>query len=116
MYEEENDPFAQREKFVAQAKAQIGEEGEEVLIDEGYVEALEAGLPPTGGWGCGVERLVMVFSGAERISDVLSFGSLRNVVGVSGMRAPGGEGKEGKGKWGKKKARGKGGGAWNWGG
>lgn len=111
MYEEENDPFAQRDKFVAQAHAQTGEGDGEVLIDEGYVEALEAGLPPTGGWGCGVERLVMVFAGAERISEVLSFGSLRNVVGVSGMRAPGGVvGKEGKGKGGKKKARGKGGG------
>lgn len=114
MYEEENDPFAQREKFVAQAQAQAaGAEGE-ALIDEGYVEALEAGLPPTGGWGCGVERLVMVFSGAERIAEVMSFGSLRNVVGVSGMRAPGGV--VGKGERGEKKKGGKAGGAWNWGG
>ncbi|EJT78898.1 lysyl-tRNA synthetase [Gaeumannomyces tritici R3-111a-1] len=51
--------------------------------DANYVRALRAGLPPTGGWGCGIERLVMVLSGAPRIRDVLSFGNLRNVVSVS---------------------------------
>ena len=87
MYEEENDPFAQRRKFVEQARryADAGA-GEEVVVDESYVQALQSGLPPTGGWGCGIERLVMLFSGARRISDTLSFGSLRNVVGVSGRR------------------------------
>ena len=45
--------------------------------------SLEHGLPPTGGWGCGVDRLVMLLSGASRISDVLSFGTLRNVVSQS---------------------------------
>ncbi|KAK4454586.1 lysyl-tRNA synthetase [Podospora aff. communis PSN243] len=93
MYEEENDPFAQRQKFIDQAKANeeirgqsLGEE--DVHIDESYVEALESGLPPTGGWGCGVERLVMLFSGTRRISDALPFGNLRNVVAVSGLRKP----------------------------
>ena len=51
-------------------------------VDESYVQALEHGLPPTGGWGCGVDRLVMLFSGAQRIGDVLSFGNLRNVVSL----------------------------------
>ncbi|KLU81326.1 lysyl-tRNA synthetase, variant [Magnaporthiopsis poae ATCC 64411] len=51
--------------------------------DASYVKALRAGMPPTGGWGCGIERLVMVLSGAPRIRDVLSFGNLRNVVSVS---------------------------------
>jgi lysyl-tRNA synthetase class 2 len=85
MYEEENDPFAQRRKFVEQAR-RGGDEGEEVAVDESYVQALESGLPPTGGWGCGIERLVMLFSGARRISDTLSFGNLRHVVGVVGRR------------------------------
>ncbi|KAK1835509.1 hypothetical protein QBC39DRAFT_298253 [Podospora conica] len=108
MYEEENDPFAQRDKFVAQAAAKDPGEPPH-MIDEGYVEALESGLPPTGGWGCGVERLVMLFSGAGRIGDVLSFGSLRNVVGVSGLRVPAAMPKveeEGTGKKGGKKVKG----------
>ncbi|KAK3938930.1 lysyl-tRNA synthetase [Diplogelasinospora grovesii] len=88
MYEEENDPFAQRQKFIDQVKYREGRQGEkeedgEMVVDEGYIQALESGLPPTGGWGCGVERLVMLFSGTKRISDVLSFGNLRNVVGLS---------------------------------
>lgn len=88
MYEEENSPFAQRRKFVEQAQSHADKEaGEEVVVDESYIQALESGLPPTGGWGCGIERLVMLFSGARRISDTLSFGSLRNVVGLSaGMK------------------------------
>jgi lysyl-tRNA synthetase, class II len=80
MYEEENSPFEQREKFLQQAKWRDDEN--RTVVDESYLEALEWGLPPTGGWGCGIDRLVMVFSGAKRISDVLAFGSLRNVVNL----------------------------------
>jgi lysyl-tRNA synthetase class 2 len=80
MYEEENSPFAQREKFLQQAKWRDDEN--RAVVDESYLEALEYALPPTGGWGCGIDRLVMVFSGANRISDVLAFGSLRNVVNL----------------------------------
>lgn len=86
MYEEENDPAAQRQKLVEQAKlrdASGAADPEAMAVDEGYVQVLESGLPPTGGWGCGVERLVMLFSGTRRISDCLSFGNLRNVVGLS---------------------------------
>jgi lysyl-tRNA synthetase class 2 len=86
MYEEENDPFAQRSKFLEQARYR-DRSGEDVVPDEGYVQALESGLPPTGGWGCGIERLVMLFSGVTRISDCLSFGNLRNVVGLASVRA-----------------------------
>ncbi|KAL2136526.1 hypothetical protein VTI74DRAFT_3351 [Chaetomium olivicolor] len=93
MYEEENDPFEQRRKFVEQLRNKEfdGEEGEAGnkggVVDESYVHALGSGLPPTGGWGCGVERLVMLFSGTRRISDCLSFGNLRNVVGLSAASA-----------------------------
>lgn len=80
MYEEENSPFEQREKFVQQAKWRDDEN--KAQVDESYLEALNYGLPPTGGWGCGIDRLVMLFSGAKRISDVLAFGSLRNVVNL----------------------------------
>jgi lysyl-tRNA synthetase, class II len=80
MYEEENSPFEQREKFVQQAKWR--DEENIAVTDENYLEALAWALPPTGGWGCGVERLCMLFSGSTRINDVLSFGNLRNVVGL----------------------------------
>jgi lysyl-tRNA synthetase class 2 len=58
-------------------------DGETSPLDQSFIKALDYALPPTGGWGCGVERLVMLFSGANRISDCLSFGSLRNVVGLT---------------------------------
>lgn len=91
MYEEENDPFAQRRKMVEQAKYRdqrsSGDDEEPPHpIDESYISVLESGLPPTGGWGCGIDRLVMLFTGAKRISDVLPFGSLRNVVGLSAVK------------------------------
>lgn len=90
-YEEENSPFEQRRKFLDQAR--LGEAAGDypAEIDERYLEALEWGLPPTGGWGCGIDRLCMLFTGAKRISDVLPFGSLRAVTrrrsghGVSGQ-------------------------------
>ncbi|CAK7236905.1 mitochondrial lysine-tRNA synthetase [Sporothrix curviconia] len=82
MYEEENDPAAQRRKMQQQAQDTNGSEGSATCVDENYIAALEAGLPPTGGWGCGVERLVMLFSGARRIADCLSFGTLRHVVSM----------------------------------
>jgi lysyl-tRNA synthetase, class II len=58
-------------------------DGETSPLDQSFVEALQYGLPPTGGWGCGVDRLAMLFSGATRISQVLSFGNLKHVVGQS---------------------------------
>ncbi|EFY87743.1 putative lysyl-tRNA synthetase (lysine--tRNA ligase) [Metarhizium acridum CQMa 102] len=107
MYEEENDPEEQKRKLafhrtlVNKPNGEVGfeeaagereptlaeeaemDEWEGSPLDQSYVKALDFGLPPTGGWGCGVERLVMLFSGANRISDCLSFGTLRNVVGLS---------------------------------
>jgi len=85
MYEEENSPFEQRRKFVDQLKfREIDGEGDgRAEIDESYLEALEWGLPPTGGWGMGIDRLVMLFTGRKRIGDVLPFGTLRNVVGLA---------------------------------
>ena len=53
-----------------------------ILDEENYLEALEWALPPTGGWGVGIDRLVMLFSGQHRIANVLPFGTLRNVVGL----------------------------------
>ena len=84
MYEEENAPAAQRAKFEQQRAFQGLEASAISAGEENYVRALEWGLPPTGGWGAGIERLTMVLTGIERISDVLSFGTLRNVVALGG--------------------------------
>lgn len=78
-YEEENSPFEQRRKFQDQLLYRHPQDPGE--IDESYLQALEWGLPPTGGWGCGIDRLCMLFTGARRIGDVLSFGNLRSVTG-----------------------------------
>lgn len=85
MYEEENSPFAQRQKFTEQLgyRSVDGEGDGRAEVDESYLEALEWGLPPTGGWGMGIDRLVMLFTGQKRIGDVLPFGTLRNVVGLA---------------------------------
>lgn len=79
-YEEENSPIVQREKFEAQLA--LRDEEAKGVVDESYIQALEWGMPPTGGWGCGVDRIVMLFGGKGRIADVLPFGNLRHVVGL----------------------------------
>ena len=82
-YEEENSPIEQRRKFIEQQRhAKLGDtvDDEAMKIDEDYIRALEWGMPPTGGWGCGIDRLCMLMLGKERISDVLSFGNLRMVA------------------------------------
>lgn len=96
MYEEENSPLEQRRKFVKQASYKGRDEEEAGEVDESYLEALNWGMPPTGGWGVGIERLVMCFTGAERVSEVLSFGSLRNVVGLGVVGTGEKKGKKGK--------------------
>jgi lysyl-tRNA synthetase, class II len=90
-YEEENSPSEQRRKFVMQqnfvSSGTGGAANEETMnINEDYLKALEWGLPPTGGWGCGVDRLVMLLTGKFRINDVLTFGNLRAVTRNSGSR------------------------------
>lgn len=78
-YEEENSPLEQRRKFEEQIRYR-DVDSPEMIVDESYLQALEWGMPPTGGWGCGIERICMLFGGTRRIADVLSFGTLRNVV------------------------------------
>lgn len=79
-YEEENDPVAQYHKFQAQKydRLQLGDD-ETPAPDSDFVHALEYGLPPTAGWGMGVDRLVMLMTGQSKISEILPFGSLRYV-------------------------------------
>lgn len=80
-YEEENSPFEQTAKFQAQQAAKVAHLDQEALVpDWQYARAMEYGLPPTGGWGCGIDRLVMLFTGAARIAQVLPFGTIRDVI------------------------------------
>jgi lysyl-tRNA synthetase len=76
-YSELNDPVDQAERFQTEADLQAGGDEEGEPVDDSYVEALEYGLPPTGGLGIGLDRLVMLISGAEAIRDVILFPTLR---------------------------------------
>lgn len=80
-YEEENSPETQKHKFELQQRAKTEYlDPESQIPDWHYIEDMKYGLPPTGGWGCGIDRLVMLFAGVSRIEDVLSFGNLRDVI------------------------------------
>ncbi|HET9120784.1 MAG TPA: lysine--tRNA ligase [Solirubrobacterales bacterium] len=77
-FTELNDPDEQRRRFEAQAAEQARGDEEAQPYDELYIESLEQGLPPTGGVGLGIDRLVMILTGAESLREVLLFPAMRS--------------------------------------
>jgi lysyl-tRNA synthetase class 2 len=76
-YTELNDPVVQRERFADQLKDRQSGDDEAMAMDETFCTALEYGLPPTGGWGLGIDRLAMLLTDSQNIKEVLLFPAMK---------------------------------------
>ncbi len=86
-YTELNDPFLQRETFAAQMDDKSRGDEEAQPFDEAFVKCLEHGLPPTGGFGIGLDRLVMLLTNSETIQEIILFPTMKPRAG-SAAKAP----------------------------
>jgi lysyl-tRNA synthetase, class II len=76
-FTELNDPLEQRERFLRQQEERVAGDDEEEIADEDFLAALEYGMPPTGGLGMGIDRMVMLLAGQQSIREVLLFPPLK---------------------------------------
>ncbi|XP_075241316.1 lysine--tRNA ligase-like [Convolutriloba macropyga] len=76
-YTELNDPVVQRERFEEQAKQKEAGDDEAQMVDENFCTSLEYGLPPTAGWGMGIDRLTMFLTNQNNIKEVLLFPAMK---------------------------------------
>jgi lysyl-tRNA synthetase class 2 len=76
-YSELNDPIDQRERFMKQVGQRERGDDETEMLDEDFLTALEYGMPPTGGMGMGIDRAVMLFTGADTIREVILFPTMK---------------------------------------
>ncbi|GAB5372713.1 hypothetical protein AAMO2058_001688600 [Amorphochlora amoebiformis] len=83
-YTELNNPVVQRARFEDQARAKAGGDLEAMFIDTDFCTAMEHGLPPTAGWGMGVDRMTMLLAGKHNIKEVLLFPAMKPEEDISG--------------------------------